>query len=156
MKNRRKDKWTGSRKEGETTTEGFMEWWMTGWMDEWMEGFMDGWMDRWMDVRMYKWMDEWIDGWMDGLMVWWIDGCMHACMHPCIHVYPRAAELAAGHRREKNCGLAAGKIAASRQPDRKKYAAKPPPKIRLKAAFLRDLNKNWQFLSRVHRITPLS
>src|SRR6218665_1534585 len=31
-------------------------------------------------------------------------------------VYPRAAELAAGRRPEKKCGLAAGKIAASRQP----------------------------------------
>jgi len=44
-------------------------------------------------------------------------------------------------RPEKNYGLAAGKIAASRQPGRKKYAAKPPPKIRLKAAFPRDVKK---------------
>ena len=39
------------------------------------------------------------------------------------HLDPRAAELAAGRRPEKKCGLAAGKIAASRQPGRKKYAA---------------------------------
>jgi len=40
-----------------------------------------------------------------------------------VEVDPRAAELAAGRRPEKICGLAAGKIAASRQPGRKKYAA---------------------------------
>src|SRR6218665_3821800 len=42
---------------------------------------------------------------------------------------------------EKKCGLAAGKIAASRQPSRKKYAAKPPPKVRLKAALPRNVNE---------------
>ena len=59
-----------------------------------------------------------------------------------LHIDPRAAELAAGRRPKKNCGLAVGKIAASRQPGRKKYAAMPPPKIRLTAAFPRDVNKN--------------
>src|SRR6218665_3941206 len=44
-------------------------------------------------------------------------------------------------RPKKNCGLAAGKIAASRQPGRKINAAKPPPKIRLKAALPRDVNE---------------
>src|SRR6218665_3436898 len=46
---------------------------------------------------------------------------------------PRAAELAAGRRAKKNA-VAAGKIAASRQPGGKINSAKPPPKIRLKAA----------------------
>jgi len=36
---------------------------------------------------------------------------------------PRAAELPAGRQPEKKCGLAAGKIAASRQKGWKKYAA---------------------------------
>jgi len=49
----------------------------------------------------------------------------------------RAAELAAGR---KKCSLAAGKIAASRQPGRKKYVAKPPPKVQ-KAALPRDVNE---------------
>jgi len=40
-----------------------------------------------------------------------------------LQVAPRAAELAAGRRPEKKCGLAAEKIAASRQPGRKKNAA---------------------------------
>ena len=40
-----------------------------------------------------------------------------------LQVDPRAAELAAGRRPEKKCGLAAGKNAASRQPGRKKYPA---------------------------------
>jgi len=38
-------------------------------------------------------------------------------------VDPRAAELAAGRRPKKKCGLAAGKNSASRQPGRKKNAA---------------------------------
>ena len=41
--------------------------------------------------------------------------------------------------------LAAGKIAASRQPGRKKYAAKPPPNIRLKADLPREFNKKLAF-----------
>src|SRR6218665_129283 len=61
----------------------------------------------------------------------------------CMPLDPRAAELAAGRR------LPAGKImwlsrrknAASRQPGRKKYAAMPPPNIRLKAALPRDFNE---------------
>jgi len=51
---------------------------------------------------------------------------------------PRAAELAADRRPEKN---AAGKIAASRQPGRQKYATKPQPNVRLKAALPRDVNE---------------
>jgi len=51
---------------------------------------------------------------------------------------PRAAELGLGR---KKCGLAAGKIAVSRQSGRKKSAAKPPPKIRLKAALPRNVNE---------------
>jgi len=39
----------------------------------------------------------------------------------------RATEIAAGRWLEKNCGLAAGKIAASRQLGRKNNAAKPLP-----------------------------
>ena len=46
--------------------------------------------------------------------------------------------MAAGR---KKCGLAAGKIAASRQPGGKKYAAKPPPNIRLKAALPGDIKE---------------
>jgi len=56
-------------------------------------------------------------------------------------VDPRAAEIAAGRRPEKNYGLAAGKITASRQPGRKINAAKPPPNIRLKAALPRGVNE---------------
>src|SRR6218665_3967232 len=41
---------------------------------------------------------------------------------------PRADELAAGRRPEKKCGLAAGKIAASRQPGQTN-AAKCPVKV---------------------------
>src|SRR6218665_3618949 len=45
-------------------------------------------------------------------------------------------------RPEKKYGLAAGKIAASRQLGRKKYAAKPPQNFRLRAASLpRDVNE---------------
>ena len=47
---------------------------------------------------------------------------------------PRAAELAAGRRPEKKCGLAAGKNAASRQQDREN--------VRLKVTLPRDVNKN--------------
>ena len=74
--------------------------------------------------------------------------CLSVCFSGCLKeagdtakLDPRAAELAAGRRPETNCGLAAGKIAASRQPGRKKYAAKPQPKIRLTAAFPRDVKK---------------
>src|SRR6218665_3480956 len=42
-------------------------------------------------------------------------------------------------RPKKNCGIAAGKITACRQPGRKINAAKPPPKIRLKAALPRGV-----------------
>ena len=52
-------------------------------------------------------------------------------------VDPRAAELAAGRWPEKKCGLAAGKIAASRQP-----AGKMPQNVQLKVALPRDVNKN--------------
>ena len=52
---------------------------------------------------------------------------------------PLAAELAAGRWPGKNCGLAAGKITASRQPGRKINAAKPPPNIWLKAALPRGV-----------------
>jgi len=45
-----------------------------------------------------------------------------------LHLDPRAAELAAGR---KNLALSRRKNAASRQPGRKKYTAKPPPKVRL-------------------------
>src|SRR6218665_2676784 len=41
----------------------------------------------------------------------------------------------------KECGLAAGKFFASRQPGRKKYVAKPPPNVRLKAVLPRDVNE---------------
>jgi len=51
-----------------------------------------------------------------------------------------AEELAGGRRPEKKCGLSAGKIAASCQPGRKKYA-KPPPNIWLKSALSSDVNE---------------
>src|SRR6218665_3597398 len=44
-------------------------------------------------------------------------------------------------RTERLFGLAAGKIAASRQPGRKINAAKPPPNVWLKAALPRDVNE---------------
>src|SRR6218665_3289390 len=69
---------------------------------------------------------------------------------------PRPMSRRISRRPEKNCGLAVGKIAASGQPGRKKYAAKPPPKIRLKATFQHDVKKNWQLPFRVHTITSLS
>ena len=48
----------------------------------------------------------------------------------------RAAEIAAGRPPEIKCGLAAGKIAASHQPGRKKILAKPPTNVRLSHAML--------------------
>src|SRR6218665_1512152 len=41
----------------------------------------------------------------------------------------------------KKCGLASGKIAASRQPGRKINGAKPPQNIQLKAVLPRDDNE---------------
>src|SRR6218665_3744801 len=49
---------------------------------------------------------------------------------PDLNLDPRAAELAAGRRPGKKCGLAAGKNAASRQPGRKKYTAQLQDKLR--------------------------
>src|SRR6218665_1575571 len=54
---------------------------------------------------------------------------------------PRPPSRRISRRPEKLFGLAAGKIAASRQPDRKINVAKPPPNVRLKAALPRDVNE---------------
>ena len=63
----------------------------------------------------------------------WLETCQRANASPeasgrakvtlSVLLDPRAAELAAGRRPRKKCGLAAEKIAASRQPGRKKNAA---------------------------------
>src|SRR6218665_3590457 len=75
-------------------------------------------------------------------MTWSYFFLLQMSLAPALNIdYSRPPSRRISRRPEKLFYLAAGKIAASRQPGRKINAAKTPPNVRLKAALPRDVNE---------------